>query len=45
MTRPMVKRRQPQVSGESMLGLIAVAEAARLSQKRRKRVYLKEVLS
>lgn len=44
MVKTMVKKRQPQVSGESMLEPIAVAEAARLSQKRRKRVYLREVM-
>lgn len=45
MIKAMVKKRQSQVSEASMLEPIAVAEAARLSQKRRKRVYLKDVLS
>ena len=44
MIKKMVKERRAQVSEESMLELIAVAEAARLAQRRRKRVYLREVL-
>ena len=44
MIRAMMRQRKAQVSDASMLGLIAVAEAARLAQKRGKRVYVKEVM-
>ena len=44
MIRAMMRQRKAQAPDVSMLELIAVAEAARLAQKRGKRVYLREVL-
>lgn len=41
--KKMVKTRQPQIPYEEMVECIAIASAARLSQKERRRVFLKEV--
>jgi predicted dehydrogenase len=44
MIKTMVKTKKPQVSYEEMVECIAIATAARLAQKTRKQVYLKDLL-
>ena len=44
MVKKMVKTEKPRASYEEMVECIAIAAAARESQKRRKRVYLKNIL-
>jgi len=41
--KKMVETRQPQVPYEEMIECIAIANAGRISQKEKRKVYLKEI--